>query len=284
MNFGFGGSSSSNRSSSSSSSSSYGQGENFDYGVNYGQTYLDEYQQQGQNRLQDRFFAPGAQARLGRTTGLEANRQRTMQGLQSQGNIAQNYGQRLMNQGNRGQQMLGGYARQNNPYLQRQINGLAQDYGQMFNEQILPGIGSNAQNAGQRGGSRQGIAEALGAQRVAQEFGQQAGQMRMNAYGQQQQAATDLMNAGMQGATSMYGLSNQSNMMQGQLANEFANTQLQASAQPFTIGTSVIGAPSVLSQQYGMNTGYGYNVAQSQSQSQSKSKGKKAGLSLGSGE
>jgi hypothetical protein len=281
MGLSFGGSSGSSRTSSSSSSSSFGQGENFDYGVNVGQTYLDQYQQQGQNRLQDRFFAQGQMANLGRTTGLEANRQNTMQGLQRQGNIAQNYGQRLMNQGNRGQQMLGGYARQNNPYLQRQINGLAQDYGQMFNEQILPGIGSNAQNAGQRGGSRQGIAEALGAQRVAQEFGQQAGQMRMNAYGQQQQAATDLMNAGMQGAASMYGLSNQSNMMQGQLANEFAGTQLQASAQPFTIGSSVIGAPSVLSQQYGMDMGYGYNLAQSRSQSQSKGKSKNSSVNFG---
>lgn len=268
--FGLGGSSSSSRSSSESG------GEQFGYGYDYGQTYLDPYQQQAQQQMIGQMYDGGLQG-LGQTRGLEFNRQQNMQGLENLGNRAQGMGNTYFNQGQFGRQQMNQFARQNNPYLQQQIGGLAQDMGQMYREQILPGIGNEAQMAGARGSSRQGIAEALGAQRTMQEFGQAANTMRMNAYGQQQQAANALMQGGMQGSANMYGLANQANMQQGTLANQYAQTGLQGQAQPFMIGSQVIGAPQILSQQMGEDMSYGWDY------SKAKSKGSSDSLNVGFG-
>lgn len=258
-----GGSKTSQSSSSQSSGSSYG--------INASQTYLDQQQQANQQGLVDRFS--GGFNQLGAMPGLNFNRQDTLAGLRQVGTTAQQYGQNLRAQGARGRNMLQGFASRNNPYVNSQIHGLAQDFGQMYREQILPGIGNQAQMAGQRGSSRQGIAEALGAQRVGQEFGQAATNLRANAYQQQQQAAGQLAGLGQQGSMQAFGLANQARGMQGSMANQFAQTGLQGAAQPFMIGSQVIGAPSVLSQSLGLDY--------AQQQSSSSGSGSGGSLSMG---
>jgi hypothetical protein len=143
----------------------------------------------------------------------------------------------------------------------------------MFREQIMPGIGNQFQGAGQRGSSRQGIAEGLAADRSFDNFLQQSNALRFGAYGQQQQAATDLYGMGMQGANQAYGNVGQSLGMQGNLANQFGQTQLAASANPFMIGSQVIGQPNVLNQAFGMDT--------STSQSTSRGTGSSMGMNMG---
>ena len=251
---------------SSSSGSNRSWGESYDFGMNYGQSYLDPNQAAAQQQLQNQYFNTQG---LGQVPGMEFARQQVGGGLGNLGNRAQQFGNQMQNQAIAGRNMMGDFASQANPYLSQQIAGLAQDAGQFYNEQILPGIGNQAQAAGARGSSRQGIAEALGAQRVGQEFFNAAGDMRMNAYGQQQQAANALMNSGIQGSAQHYGLANQARMGQGQMANQFAQSQLQSQMMPFQIGSQVVGAPSVLNTQFGMDTGYSWNRSKGKTGSQS---------------
>lgn len=65
---------------------------------------------------------------------------------------------------------LQGRLSSNNAVLNEQIGGLGEDIGQFFNQQILPGIQSEAIAGGGLGGSRQGIAEGMAAQTAGREF------------------------------------------------------------------------------------------------------------------
>lgn len=259
--FGLGGSSSK----SSSSSSGFG------YGVDMSNTYLDPTQARNQQQLLGRYNNQAGS--MGQTPWMDQQRNQTLGGLYQGANQANQYGQQMAGASQYGMGQLAQFAQQGNPYLQQQIAGLAQDAGQFYNEQILPGIGNQAQLAGQRGSSRQGIAEALGAQRVGQEFMQSANQLRSNAYGQQQQAAGQLAALGQQGAGQMYGLAQQGYANQGQLANQYAQTGYMGQQLPFQIGQSIIGSPQVLSQSFGMDY----------SEQQSQSKGSGQSLNLGYG-
>ena len=203
----------------------------------------------------------------------------------------------LQNQQQAAMGNLGQFAQQNNPYLNSQIQQFGADIGRNLRENILPGLGSNAQMAGQRGGSRQGIAEGLAAQGAQRQFAQGATNMRSQAYGQQQQAAqalaglsnqtmgqfaglqqagqAQLAGMGLQGAQQLSALQQAG---YGQALNampQIANAQLQAQLQPFQIGASVVGAPSVLSQS--SSFGLGMETARSTSTGSSSS----AGLSMG---
>ena len=84
------------------------------------------------------------------------------------------------------------------PYLQQQIGDLGQNIGQFFNQQLLPGIASDAGGYGQFGGSRQSIAQGMGAQQALQSFQQGATELYQNNWNTGAQRATDLYNLGMQ--------------------------------------------------------------------------------------
>lgn len=263
MVFSLGGSSGSSRSSSES--------QNFNYGYNYGQTYLDPNQAAAQQQLQGQFFNQAPT--MGNVPGFGYMQNNAMQGIQGVANRSMGYGQQLRQQGNQGRMLMNQFAQQGNPFLQNQIANLAQGYGQLFNEQILPGIGGDAALAGARGSSRQGIAEALGAQRVGQEFFGAAGNLAANAYALQQQAADRLMTTGQQGAQNMYAQAAQARGLQSQMGIGGGQFALQQQAMPFQIGAQVVGAPSVLSTTQAENVSYGY----------SKSKGKSSNQSIGIG-
>lgn len=111
-----------------------------------------------------------------------------------------------------------------NPTVDPMLGVYAQEIGQQFNRNVLPGIQGNAAMAGALGGSRAGIAQGLAAadaQRNIQNFGAQLygqGQDRaLSAAGAQGQLAQALAQTGLQGA-GMYGQLGQQ-AMQGGLNN-----------------------------------------------------------------
>jgi hypothetical protein len=250
--------------------------------------------------------------------GFDFNNQNAMQQLRGLSNRQEIFGNAALRRGNQsyydqrqvgkqamqayqgaghaanvGMMGLGLFANQNNPYLNQQIGGLAQDFGQLYQEQILPGIQSGFSGGGQRGSSRQGIAEALSGQRVAQEFGQAATNMRSSAYAQQLQAAGQLAQLGTAGAQGYLGMagdiygqqaqyqygtglqalnqSQQASLGQGSLANQYASTAMR----PFEIGAGIVGSPSVLTQ------GLGLDYSQSTSSSTSKGSASSAKIGIG---
>ena len=256
MVFGIGGSSQESRSKTEKES----------FGIDVTTQALDPGQQAMQNTLFQQFFpalnVPGLNYNMLGMAGQNQQQlaNRSAYGAQYNAGQASQAAQQYNLFGNAGIRDLYGFANQNNPYLQEQIRGLAQDYGEMFREQILPGVRGQFTGANQRGGSRQGISEALGAQRMMDSFGQQANNLRFGAYGQQQQAAAQVAQLGQQGQYQNQALSGQLNLgrmgQAGQFAQgyygmqpEFFGTQFQ----PFQIGAQIVGQPSVLTQGLGMD-------------------------------
>jgi hypothetical protein len=166
--------------------------------------------------------------------------------------------------GDQGLEQLQNFSNTLNPFTQQQIGQLGQNLGDVFRNEILPGIGSGFQGAGQRGSSRQGVAEGLAAQGVLNQFQQGSTQLLNNAYGQAQQAATNLAGIGT-GA-----------------AQTGANTnQYLAGFQPFQVGSGIIGQPSTLGSSFGIDYGQAYGFRRSTGSSDDQSAN--LGLSFGGG-
>jgi len=66
------------------------------------------------------------------------------------------------------QRMLSGQP--DNPYLQQQIDAMSSNMARNLNENVMPGLRSEALASGQYGGSRQGIAEGLAMSRMNQDL------------------------------------------------------------------------------------------------------------------
>ncbi len=115
-----------------------------------------------------------------------------------------------------------------NPYLQQQADAMTANMTRNLNENVMPGIRSEALASGQYGGSRQGIAEGLAASRLNQDLAPALTNMFGGAFENAQNrmygTATGLNDQALQNAT------NNSNMqMQGNQFN--ANLGLQNNAQ-----------------------------------------------------
>lgn len=150
-----------------------------------------------------------------------------------------------------------------NPQLGEQIGQLGQDIGRQFNQQILPGIQSEAIGAGQLGGGREGVAQGLGIQASQDAFQRGATdlrsadiQRRLEAagalgglgLGQQQQTAGQLATAG---GLNLGGLDQLGNLFNLGLA------PFQAEFAPLQNLAGIIGDPTVLSQSQGFSQGTG---------------------------
>lgn len=133
-----------------SSNSSSSTGQNWDYGTNvWGaqSPFLSDLFGRAQGTLNANGGSPQADSYLAAAgAGLGA------------GNTA-------LTQSN---EALGRFA---NPGQDPMLAAYAQNLGQQFNEQFLPGLQGDAALAGGLGGSRQGIGAALGAQRAMQTLG-----------------------------------------------------------------------------------------------------------------
>jgi hypothetical protein len=146
------------------------------------------------------------------------------------------------------QQALGGFlgAPQQNPYLLGQIESGQNLINENLQQNILPGIGSNAQLAGQLGGGRQGVAEGIAmrdANRTGADFAQ-------NLLGQdyQQQQARSLQALALAPSINQQGFS------------------------PLMNFGNLIGAPNNLQQAYGSSTGRSSGLARSTGKGGSDSK------------
>ena len=73
---------------------------------------------------------------------------------------------------------------QNNPALQAQMQQIAQNAQQNFQENVMPSLRTNAVQAGQAGSSRQGIAEGIAARDMSRNVSQQQTGLLANAYNQ----------------------------------------------------------------------------------------------------
>ena len=148
-----------------------------------------------------------------------------------------------------------------NPQLGAQIGQLGQDIGRQFNQQILPGIESNALTAGQLGGGRQGVAQGLGIQASQDAFQRGATdlrsadiQRRLEAagalgglgLGQQAQTAGQLQGAGALNLGGIGELGGLFNLGLAPFGAEFGPLQQLA---------GIIGDPSILSTSQGTATG-----------------------------
>lgn len=91
------------------------------------------------------------------------------------------------------QQLLSGQV--NNPYLTDQANAMTANLTRNLNENVMPGIRSQALASGQYGGSRQGIAEGLAASRLNQDLAPALTSMFSNANEQAQQRMYGVANA-----------------------------------------------------------------------------------------
>jgi hypothetical protein len=187
----------------------------------------------------------------------------TGQALGQQGNVAGAYGDIFGQQlqqydpgqtqggqtdvsGALGQQLAGGGGQ--NPYLDQLVQGAAQGQINSFNRNVLPGIRTEAQGAGQIGGTRQGIAEGIAGGDLAQSIGNTSANIYGNAFntqaGLQGQAVQNVLGAqtadqaaGLQGA----GLNNQNYQQYIQSLLQGTGQQGQQLGQGLGLGYDAIG-------------------------------------------
>lgn len=120
-------------------------------------------------------------------------------------------GQGVLDPTNAMQKMLSG--RPDNPYLQQQIDAMSQNMARNVNENVMPGLRSEALASGQYGGSRQGIAEGLAMSRMNQDLAP---------------AITNLLGGSYENAQNrMFGTANNLNDQAFQNANQFNNQSFQ---------------------------------------------------------
>jgi len=142
---------------------------------------------------------------------------------------------------------LGGGGGQN-PYLDQLVQGAAQGQVDSFNRNILPGIRTEAQGAGQIGGTRQGIAEGIAGGDLAKSIGNTTANIYGNAFNTQAnlqgQALANVMGAqtadqaaGLQGA----GLNNQNYQQYIQSLLQGTGQQGQQLGQGLGLGYDAIG-------------------------------------------
>ena len=104
-------------------------------------------------------------------------------------------GGELQEQGQGFLDVLSRFSEGGNQFLQGQIDILGENIGRNLQQNILPGIGSQATAFGGRGGSRQGIAEGLAAQGAQTEFRQGAQNLLFQGGQQQQQRRDGIIHA-----------------------------------------------------------------------------------------
>ncbi len=165
-------------------------------------------------------------------------------GAMGQQSALQGVSQSLMGQG---MGFLGNLQGIGSPAMQQQqMNALVGNLGQMYQQQVLPGIRRGAGLAGMQGGGRQGVAEGVAAGNLGQAFISGATDIMANAQMQRIAAAQ----AGIGGLGQIMGV---------------AGAPWTAQYNPLMQFASILGAPTVLSK----------------SESESRSDSMKVGMGMG---
>ncbi len=125
-------------------------------------------------------------------------------------------------------------------FVDENIAALGEDLGQFFNEQLLPGITSEAVGGGQLGGGRQGVAQGKAIESVGREFRRGSLEIRNADLRQRTEAATALSaqklsasQAGLTGVRQQFDL---------------ANAATLAPFSPFLTLAQILGSPTTLTE------------------------------------
>lgn len=133
-----------------------------------------------------------------------------------------------------------------NPYLDQLVQSAVQGQVDQFGRNVLPGIRTEAQQAGQIGGTRQGIAEGIAAGDLTSSIGNITSDIYGNAFGQQlgaqSQALQDVLGA------------QQADVGAGLTAGSLTNQNYQQYIQSLLQGTGQVGG------QLGQGLGLGYGA------------------------
>ena len=164
-----------------------------------------------------------------------------------------------------------------NEVLQQQIDLLGEDVGQFFNEQLLPGITSDAVAGGQLGGGRQGVAQGRAIQEAGNQFTRGATALRAGDITARDAAAGTLAGNTVAGAqVGLQGL--------GGLAG-IADMGFSAGLSPYERLAGILGGPTVLgsSQSTAADFARAMSDSYSQSTASSTSRGRSFDIGFGSG-
>ena len=163
------------------------------------------------------------------------------------------------------------------PVLDEQIAALGEDVGAFFNEQILPGITSEAVGSGGLGGGRQGVAQGIAAESAGREFQRGATSLRSADIEARDRAAGELGQQRIAGAGT--GLSNLGNLA------GIADFGFGAGLAPFDRLSAILGGPTVLGESSSFTSAEDFAQAFASSfgtsQATSKSSSKAANVGFG---
>ncbi len=163
-----------------------------------------------------------------------------LSGLFGLGGSLQDQGQGFLSTlgGNKFLGSLGQQARYDQGRVDQNIDQLGADLGRQFNQQVMPGIQSEAIGLGGGGGSRQGVAEGIAAQGFADAMQRGSTDIMNQEVQRNMQAATAGGGLAMQGAMGgLQGMGNVFNMGLNPFMAQFA---------PFQAMNSIVGPPTVL--------------------------------------
>lgn len=166
-----------------------------------------------------------------------------------------------------------------NAVLEEQIDLLGEDLGNFFNEQLLPGITSEAVGGGALGGGRQGVAQGEAANMVGEQFRRGATALRAGDIAARDAAATSLEGLAIQGAgTGLQALPAMAGL---------AEMGFGAEMMPYMMLAQITGDPTVLTQaqssSYGSAADFAMNFSESFGSSQSTSSSESSGKSINFG-
>ena len=137
-------------------------------------------------------------------------------------------------------------------FVDENIAALGDDLGQFFNEQLLPGITSEAVGGGQLGGGRQGVAQGKAIESVGREFRRGSLDIRNQDLRERTDAAKALSaqklsasQAGLTGVQSQFDL---------------ANAATLAPFSPFLTLAQILGGPTTLTERSSSTTSLGFEV------------------------
>ena len=119
----------------------------------------------------------------------------------------------------------------NNPYLEQYMQASINPLTQALNRQIMPGIGSGAEQVGQQGSSRQGIAEGIALGDYINKAGDITSTIGSNAYGQGLNAFTDIYTNTQNNLGQLAGIGSAPYERARQINNEVAGNKLAIGSQ-----------------------------------------------------
>ncbi len=160
-----------------------------------------------------------------------------------------------------------------NAVLEEQIDLLGEDLGSFFNEELLPGITSDAVAGGQLGGGRQGVAEGRAIAEVGDQFTRGATALRAGDINARDNVASTLAGNSIAGAS--VGLSGVPSLLGA------ADVGFSAALAPHERLAGILGGPTTLGSSYSTSADFARAWSESFGASRASSTSKSKSLSLG---